>query len=191
GATPSRHPLPRRAPARLRHLGCPGGIRPTNTVRRSGDVSAVPLPNSHFHSYAGDMHSPSVLPESAPPAFETTHSAQSHSVRPGPAQPGPDTGWGIVLRHDLDSPAPEVWRRLLADWLPLWLGVDSVPQMVGAPLRREGRGRGRVVGCHMGRRVRRRRIPSGLAVGATATGARGAWADGLRGGTSHVLRKHS
>src|SRR5690606_38983458 len=88
-----------------------------------------------------DMHSPSVLPESAPPDFETTHSAQSRSVRPGPAQPGPDTGWGIVLRHDLDSPAPEVWRRLLADWLPLWLGVDSVPQMVGAPLRREGRGR--------------------------------------------------
>lgn len=135
------------------------------------------------------MHSPSVLPESAPPDFETTHSAQSRSVRPGPAQPGPDTGWGIVLRHDLDSPAPEVWRRLLADWLPLWLGVDSVPQMVGAPLRREGRGRGRVVGCHMGRRVRVRWIPPGLAEETIAQVTLEELADGPRGGTTLVLHQ--
>lgn len=53
----------------------------------------------------------------------------------------------------------DVWRRLLTEWLPQRLGVDSVPQMVGAPMRHDGAVRGRVTGCHVGRRVRVRWTP--------------------------------
>lgn len=73
-----------------------------------------------------------------------------------------DAGWELSLRGTLPAPAAEVWRRLLEEWLPQWLGVDSVPQMVGAPLRERGRVRGRVVGCHVGRRVQVRWTPAVL-----------------------------
>lgn len=63
-------------------------------------------------------------------------------------------GWELDVRRTVPVGAPELWRRLLDDWLPQWLEVDSVPQMVGAPLRITDRVRGRVVGCHVGRRVR-------------------------------------
>lgn len=76
-----------------------------------------------------------------------------------PVGPTHDAGWELALRRTLPAPAEDVWRRLLAEWLPQWLGVDSVPQMVGAPLRGQGRVRGRVVGCHVGRRVRVRWTP--------------------------------
>lgn len=73
-----------------------------------------------------------------------------------------DAGWQLALRRTLPAPAEDVWRRLLAEWLPQWLGVDTVPQMVGAPLRGQGRMRGRVIGCHVGRRVRVRWTPRTL-----------------------------
>ncbi|MCS6711773.1 hypothetical protein JSY14_06955 [Brachybacterium sp. EF45031] len=56
----------------------------------------------------------------------------------------------------------DLWQQLLADWLPLWLGTDTIPQMVGAPLHRRGSVRGRVVGCHVGRRLRLRWTPPTL-----------------------------
>ncbi|HEX7352596.1 hypothetical protein [Brachybacterium sp.] len=73
-----------------------------------------------------------------------------------------DAGWQLAVRRTLPAPTGDVWRRLLAEWLPQWLGVDSVPQMVGAPLRHQGTVRGRVIGCHVGRRVRVRWTPSTL-----------------------------
>lgn len=73
-----------------------------------------------------------------------------------------DAGWELGVRRTVAEPVDDVWRRLLAEWLPAWLTVDSVPQMVGAPLRRGGRVRGRVVGCHVGRRVRMRWTPETL-----------------------------
>lgn len=113
----------------------------------------------------------------------------SSTALPDAAPPGGDAGWGISLRHDLDATATEVWRRLLADWLPLWLDVDSVPQMVGAPLRREGRVRGRVVGCHMGRRVRVRWAPPQLAEETIVQVTLEETADGTRRGTTLVLQQ--
>lgn len=73
-----------------------------------------------------------------------------------------DAGWELEVRRTVRASAPELWRRLLADWLPQWLGVDSVPQMVGAPLKHAGRVRGRVMGCHVGRRIRLRWTPQDL-----------------------------
>lgn len=70
-----------------------------------------------------------------------------------------DAGWELDVRRTVPGPAAETWRRLLDEWLPQWLGVDSVPQMVGAPVHRGGRVRGRVIGCHVGRRVRLRWTP--------------------------------
>lgn len=74
----------------------------------------------------------------------------------------PDAGWELGVRRTVPAPPQEVWRRLLAEWLPQWLGVESVPQMVGAPLRQHGRVRGRLVGCHVGRRLRMRWTPETL-----------------------------
>lgn len=71
-----------------------------------------------------------------------------------------DAGWELGVRRTLPAPAEDVWRRLLAEWLPQWLGIDSVPQMVGAPVRHQGRVHGRVIGCHVGRRVRLRWTPA-------------------------------
>ncbi|WP_193103723.1 hypothetical protein [Brachybacterium sp. FME24] len=65
-----------------------------------------------------------------------------------------DAGWELGVRRTVAATAPDVWHRLLAEWLPQWLEVDSIPQLVGAPLRHNGSVRGRIVGCHMGRRVR-------------------------------------
>ncbi|WP_114854062.1 SRPBCC domain-containing protein [Brachybacterium sp. YJGR34] len=73
-----------------------------------------------------------------------------------------DAGWELGVRRTLPAPDQDVWRRLLSEWLPQWLGVESVPQMVGAPLRRGTAACGRVVGCHMGRRVRLRWQPEAL-----------------------------
>ena len=71
-----------------------------------------------------------------------------------------DAGWELGVRRTLPETAEDVWRRLLAEWLPQWLGIDSVPQMVGAPVRHQGAVRGRVIGCHVGRRVRLRWTPA-------------------------------
>ena len=73
-----------------------------------------------------------------------------------------DAGWELDVRRTLPAPPSEIWQRLLAEWLPQWLGVESVPQMVGAPVRRGGRVHGRVIGCHVGRRVRLRWTPDTL-----------------------------
>ncbi|QNN82415.1 hypothetical protein H3H54_15665 [Brachybacterium sp. Z12] len=73
-----------------------------------------------------------------------------------------DAGWELALHRTLPASTEDVWRRLLAEWLPQWLGVESVPQMVGAPLRGQDRVRGRVIGCHVGRRVRVRWTPLAL-----------------------------
>lgn len=73
-----------------------------------------------------------------------------------------DAGWELGAHRTLEAPPEEVWRMLLTEWLPQWLEVDTVPQMVGAPLRHGDRVRGRVIGCHMGRRVRVRWTPSRL-----------------------------
>jgi len=73
-----------------------------------------------------------------------------------------DAGWELDVRRTLPAPVSETWQRLLGEWLPQWLGVDSVPQMVGAPMRRQGRVHGRVIGCHVGRRVRLRWTPDTL-----------------------------
>lgn len=73
-----------------------------------------------------------------------------------------DAGWELGVRRTIAASPEETWRHLLAEWLPAWLGVDTVPQMVGAPLRRGREARGRVVGCHVGRRVRVRWTPEML-----------------------------
>ena len=99
---------------------------------------------------------------------ETRHSSVGLTPA-GPSHAGPshvglthDAGWELVVRRALPASAEDVWRRLLAECLPQWLGVDSIPQMVGAPIRHEGRVRGRVVGCHVGRRLRLRWTPVAL-----------------------------
>ena len=74
----------------------------------------------------------------------------------------PDAGWRLAVSRTLPAEPDDVWRRLLGEWLPRWLGVDSVPQMVGAPLRDGDVLRGRVVGAHVGRRVRVRWTPKDL-----------------------------
>lgn len=74
----------------------------------------------------------------------------------------PDAGWALTVRRTLPAPPEDIWRRLLTEWLPGWLEVDSVPQMVGSPLRWSGGTRGRVVGCHVGRRITVRWTPSSL-----------------------------
>ena len=73
-----------------------------------------------------------------------------------------DAGWELDVLRSLPSSVAETWKLLIAEWLPQWLGIDSVPQMVGAPLRRDGRVHGRVIGCHVGRRVRLRWTPDTL-----------------------------
>ena len=99
---------------------------------------------------------------------ETRHSSVGLTPA-GPSHAGPshvglthDAGWELVVRRALPASAEDVWRRLLAECLPQWLGVESIPQMVGAPIRHEGRVRGRVVGCHVGRRLRLRWTPADL-----------------------------
>lgn len=63
-----------------------------------------------------------------------------------------------VLRIETE----EVWQRLVTEWLPLWLQVESVPRVVGAPLRGlDGSRRGRVLGCHVGHRVHLEWVPTG------------------------------
>ncbi|MFC7374826.1 SRPBCC domain-containing protein [Brachybacterium sp. GCM10030267] len=83
-------------------------------------------------------------------------------ITPPPTGLTRDAGWELGVRRTLSAPLEDVWRRLLAEWLPQWLGVENVPQMVGAPMRHDGQTRGRVVGCHVGRRVRVRWTPPTL-----------------------------
>ncbi|MFC0672523.1 hypothetical protein [Brachybacterium hainanense] len=73
-----------------------------------------------------------------------------------------DAGWQLGVRRTVRADAEEIWHRLLNEWLLSWLEVDSVPQMVGAPLRRGELVRGRVTGCHVGRRIRLRWHPPQL-----------------------------
>lgn len=73
-----------------------------------------------------------------------------------------DAGWELGVRRTVAATVPDVWHRLLAEWLPQWLEVDSIPQLVGAPLRHHGSVRGRIVGCHRGRRVRMYWTPAAL-----------------------------
>ncbi|MEE1618404.1 SRPBCC family protein [Brachybacterium sp. J153] len=80
-------------------------------------------------------------------------------ISPTPVGLTRDAGWQLGVTRTVAAPASDVWRRLLGEWLPQWLGVESVPQMVGAPVRDGARIRGRVVGCHVGRRVRLRWTP--------------------------------
>ena len=75
----------------------------------------------------------------------------------------PASDRALRFRHVLPGPMEDVWRRLLTEWLPQWLDVDSIPQMVGTPLRRGESVRGTVIGCYKGRRLRVRWIPAGLA----------------------------
>lgn len=65
-----------------------------------------------------------------------------------------DAGWELGVRRTLPVPFEECWAVLIDEWLPRWLMVDAVPQMVGAPLRQGLRSVGRVTGCHVGTRVR-------------------------------------
>ena len=83
-----------------------------------------------------------------------------------------DAGWQLGVRRTVPAHVDEVWRRLLSEWLPAWLGVDTVPQMVGAPLCSGGSLHGRIVGCHVGRRVRVRWTrAAGWAMGTAARGS--------------------
>lgn len=74
----------------------------------------------------------------------------------------PDAGWELGVTRPLPLATDEAWERLVAEWLPGWLGVDTVPRMVGAPLLSGKHTRGRVLGCHVGRRVRVRWTPADL-----------------------------
>lgn len=79
----------------------------------------------------------------------------------GPAAPDAE-GARIAVEHPVAAPPEQVWRSLMTEWLPERLAVDSVPQMVGAPIRDGGTVRGRVLGCHVGRRLRLRWVPPEL-----------------------------
>lgn len=68
----------------------------------------------------------------------------------------------LGVRRVVPGDQEELWFPLLAEWLPRWLDVDAVPQMVGAPLRRGDQVRGHVIGCHLGERVRLRWRPREL-----------------------------
>lgn len=84
-------------------------------------------------------------------------------TRRPPTGVAPAADRALRIRHTLPGPMEDIWQRLLTEWLPQWLDVDSIPQMVGTPLRRGGRVRGSVIGCYAGRRLRARWIPAGLA----------------------------
>lgn len=91
---------------------------------------------------------------------------ESRHVPVGPASesvgPAPEATWELGVHRSLPLPMPELWERLFDEWLPHWLTVDSVPQMVGSPLRHGEESRGRVTGCHAGRRLRVRWTPTGF-----------------------------
>lgn len=71
----------------------------------------------------------------------------THTVPTGPESAVPTA----LLRASTD----EVWQRLVAEWLPGWLQVESIPRVVGGSLRAlDGAPLGRVLGCHVGHRVR-------------------------------------
>ncbi len=98
----------------------------------------------------------------APPSARTV-AGMSTARTPIPEGLTPDAGWELDVERVLSLPLDDAWQRLISEWLPVWLGSGSVPQMVGAPLHDlRGRLRGRVVGCHVGRRVRVRWTPADL-----------------------------
>lgn len=76
-----------------------------------------------------------------------------------PVGPSSEPAWELSLHRSLPLSMEEVWERLFDEWLSQWLGVDSVPQMVGSSLRHGEETRGRVIGCHAGRRLRVRWTP--------------------------------
>ena len=117
------------------------GVPPATPRRTPEDSPAPTLGSPRGRSYLWSMQT------------ETWHS---------PVGLTHDAGWELDVRRTLPAPPSEIWQRLLAEWLPQWLGVESVPQMVGAPVRRGGRVHGRVIGCHVGRRVRLRWTPDTL-----------------------------
>lgn len=108
-------------------------------------------------------------PQTVRPDAHASHPSRSahlaraaHPAYGTPLGLSPDAGWELEVERTLPLPIDEAWQRLVAEWLPGWLGVDSVPRMVGAPLLDRGTARGRVLGCHVGRRVRVRWTPSDL-----------------------------
>lgn len=66
------------------------------------------------------------------------------------------TGWTLEVRRIVPCAPDAAWELLSDEWLPQWLGVDTVPLLVGAPVRQGIRAIGRVVGCHVGFRMRLR-----------------------------------
>lgn len=73
-----------------------------------------------------------------------------------------DAGWQLSVRRTLPLRADDAWDRLHEAWLPEWTGADRVPLLVGAPVRRDDVHIGRVIGCHVGRRLRLRWAPEGI-----------------------------
>lgn len=72
------------------------------------------------------------------------------SMHPVPSRPE-----SSVPTAALRASTDEVWQRLVTDWLPGWLQVESIPRVVGGSLRGlDGTAHGRVLGCHVGHRVR-------------------------------------
>lgn len=87
-----------------------------------------------------------------------THAGPIHESTTAPSEAStgaPDhPGTGLPTAR-LRTSTEEVWRQLVSDWLPGWLEVDAIPRIVGAPLRAaDGTARGRVLGCHVGHRIR-------------------------------------
>lgn len=59
-------------------------------------------------------------------------------TRHPPVGRAPDSDQELRFRHTLPGPMEDIWRRLLTEWLPQWLDVDSIPQMVGTRCAAEG-----------------------------------------------------
>lgn len=68
------------------------------------------------------------------------------------------TGFEFRTRGELPLSQSEAWDRLTTQWFPNWLGLQSIPLMVGGPLvKNPGKNReviGRVLGSALGHRVR-------------------------------------
>lgn len=93
----------------------------------------------------------------------TTHRTRTHPHPHGhdgasaPAHPiglTRDAGWELGVRRTLPLTRDQAWELLRDAWLPRWLDVDAVPLVVGAELHRGAATVGRVVGAHLGRRLR-------------------------------------
>ncbi|WP_157085849.1 hypothetical protein [Devriesea agamarum] len=72
------------------------------------------------------------------------------------------TGSEVNVRRLMRGPRPDVWILLINKWMPHWLGIDRLPQMMGATLATHGRKVGRVIGCQVGTHIRVRWTPATL-----------------------------